>query len=96
MSAAGELAREALRSLAAQPGGDEMVARALDTWFDNQADFGILSGAAAIALVWMVCASDIEFTIGRFRFHKVGLSGAQQKALANSLIPGVVRRLAGK
>jgi hypothetical protein len=46
--AAGDLARRGLQALAEQPGESEFVARALDEFFDAQADFGVLTGAAAL------------------------------------------------
>jgi len=41
--AAGDLARQGLLALAEQPGGDDLVAPALDEFFDAQADFGLLT-----------------------------------------------------
>lgn len=88
-SAAGDLARQGLQALAEQPGGDELVARALDEFFDAQADFGVLTGAAAIGFVWLILSGKIELKIGSFSYTKAGLSGKEQATIA----PGFIRNL---
>ena len=84
--AAGDLARRGLQTLAEQPGGSELVARALDEFFDAQADFGVLTGAAAIGFVWLILSGEIEFKIGSFSYRKAGLSGKAQAGLAPAFI----------
>jgi hypothetical protein len=84
--AAGDLARRGLQTLAEQSGGSELVARALDEFFDAQADFGVLTGAAAIGFVWLILSGEIEFKIGSFSYRKAGLSGKAQASLAPAFI----------
>ncbi|MGJ4943673.1 hypothetical protein ACQR1W_24080 [Bradyrhizobium sp. HKCCYLS1011] len=84
--AAGDLARQGLQALSEQPGGRELVARALDEFFDAQADFGILTGAAAIGFVWLILSGGIEFKIGSFSFKKAGLSSKDQASIAPAFI----------
>jgi hypothetical protein len=83
---AGDLARQGLQALAERPGGSELVARALDEFFDAQADFGVLTGAAAIGFVWLLLSGEIEFKIGAFSYRKAGLSAKEQAGLAPALI----------
>ena len=87
---AGHIARRALLELATSRGGEEIVARALDTWFDRTADWGLLQGAAAIALVWLVGAADIEFTIGNAHFIKQGMSAQQQVELSAKVLHDII------
>jgi hypothetical protein len=84
--AAGDLARQGLQALAEQPGGNELVARALDELFDAQADFGVLSGAAAIGFVWLILSGEVEFKLGSFSYKKAGLSGKAQASIAPAFI----------
>ena len=87
--AAGDLARQGLQALAEQPGGNELVARALNEFFDAQADFGVLTGAAAIGFVWLILSGGIEFKIGSFSYKKAGLTAKAQA----SLVPAFIRNL---
>jgi hypothetical protein len=92
---AGSLAKNTMRILAQTPDGAAIVDRALDSWFDTKADFGLLTVPIAIALVWFLGASDIEFSIGSFHFKKAGLSGAQQTEVAKAVLPPVVNAATG-
>ena len=87
--AAGDLARQGLQALAEQPGGNELVAKALDEFFDAQADFGVLTGAAAIGFVWLILSGEIKFSIGTFSYVKPGLSAEAQAKLAAPFIRGL-------
>ena len=92
---AGELAKNALRILAETPEGAAIVEKALDSWFDTKADFGLLTVPVGIALVWFIGASDIEFSIGPFHFKKAGLTGAQQAEVAKAVLPAVAKAAMG-
>lgn len=92
---AGALAKNALRILAQTPESAAIVEKALDSWFDTKADFGLLTVPVGIALVWFLGASDIEFSIGSFHFKKVGLNGAQQTEVAKAVLPSVVKAATG-
>jgi hypothetical protein len=87
--AAGDLARQGLQALSTQPGGSELVARALDEFFDAQADFGILTGAVAIGFVWLILSGEIELKIGTFSYKKAGLSTKDQAKIAPAFIRGI-------
>jgi hypothetical protein len=84
--AAGNFARQGLLALAEQPNGNELVTRALDEFFDSQADFGVLTGAVAIGFVWLILSGEIEFKIGSFSYRKAGLSGKEQASVAPAVI----------
>jgi hypothetical protein len=89
---AGDLARRGLRALADAPDGQDLVTRALDEFFDAQADFGVLTGAAAIGFIWLILSGEINFKIGTFSYKKKGLSPAAQAKLA----PAFIRDLGSK
>ena len=91
--AAGSLARRGLQMLAEQPGGDALVAKALDEFYDAQADFGVLSGAVAIGFLWLIFTGGVKFKIGTFEYVKEGWSADAQAKVAAEVIPDTASKI---
>jgi hypothetical protein len=96
ISEAGAVAKEALKALALAPAGEDILTHAMDTWFDKTADFGLLTGSIACALLWLVITGGIEFKIGSLHVHKPEMTGEQQRRLGEKLIPSTIARILKK
>lgn len=90
---AGIAARHFLNTLARAPGGAEIVRAALAQPPSTVADFGIISGALALCLVWLVITGDINIKIGPVSYRKPGLKASDQVALGKAILPGMVKAL---
>lgn len=92
-AAAGRAAKTFLARFAEVPGGAAIVQAALDQPQSRTADFGLISGAMVLTVVWLAVTGDIDIQIGGFKFRKPGLTSADQVSLGKELLPKAMELL---